>query len=551
MVNKLTHNPSSETFFIKRLRSNFSKTIVTFFCVMTLGCADAVVPQGRSVDIPPAASPSPRDQAVNEGGASVTRIRLDSDALVPKMQAAQKYPDDVVGPYELRGETVAGALQLILANYDMPLAFETEEGLTRRITVSNLSGKLGDVVKRVCGLADLYCSFDEGAVIVKEFETFVVNLPPLGDDFSYDDIASGLEAITGITPIIDNASGTMIYQVTQRNAKKAEGYFGRLKANTALVVYETYIWEVQLDAINSAGIQWEKIIDLGSLSTGVSLAGSISNQLTGSPISIGLPTKGTVSLTGDDVFRFLSEQGAVKTISQPQLTVLSGSSASMSVLETRNYIETLTRTVDENNNETFATTTGTVDNGFTLTIGSRWDDSTVYGDIQIDLNEFLGFEDFTVNGDETLQLPRTSERTLDTQVRVRPGDSVLIAGLVRESDQYDTAGPGFMTPIIPTGRTVSTVNTELVFLLRPRVIVYDSSDTPAQDNKSVSEINAVPPAYNNHKNSRPVASDRQQIAPFKVKTTNLPMGSLSSDLLNPSILRTNTNGVTSNKDGGL
>jgi hypothetical protein len=61
-------------------------------------------------------------------------------------------------------------------------------------------------------------------------------------------------------------------------------------------------------------------------------------------------------------------------------------------------------------------------------------------------------------------------------VRSRPGDSILIAGLVRERDEYDVSGLGANTPLIPTGRTGQSDNSELVILLRPRVIRYVSQD---------------------------------------------------------------------------
>lgn len=511
-------------------KTKFKTALMASCCMVLISCADANVPEGRSVDIPPAASPSPRPKTLNEGVDSITRIQLGKDALVPHPQTGEPLPQDIVGPYELRGETVAGALQLITAGHDIPLAFETDQGLERRVTVSNLKGPLEKVVTRICSLADLYCSYEDGIIIVKDTETFVVALPPLGEDFSYDDIGSGLEALTGLTPTLDEATNTMIYTTTARNAKKAEAYFKRLRANTALVVYETYIWEVSLDSINSAGIQWEHLADLGNFNTGISLSGSLSNQV-GTPISIGLPTKGPINLSVDDVVRFISEQGAVKTISQPQLTVLSGSSATLRIAETINYIESFTRTIDDaTGDETVSTSVGSVDTGFTLTIASKWDESTVYGDINIDLQEFLGFETFDAGTNETLDLPRTSERSLDTQVRVRPGDSILIAGLVRERDQFDTTGPGFTTPIVPTARTAQTENSELVFLLRPRVIVYDTAED-ARNAYIDDHTTVIPAAQSRHSGAQPAKEE---------KPTDLPMGQLDADLINPSLTAVKT-----------
>lgn len=433
-------------------------------------CAPMNVPDGRTLDIPAATKVEPRGEALNENRDAVLTIPLGEDVLVPLIKRSDPLPMDEVGPLELRGETLAGALQLVLAGFDVPIAFQTNEGLTRQITVANLRGSINDVVNRLCGLADLYCTYEGGILEVKETETFIVSLPPL-DDEGFGSIAQGLAAVSGAETVIDGSTRTLIYTVTQRNASRAAQYFDRLRANTALIVYETYIWEVQLDTANSAGIRWDNLGSIGALNTGISLDGGISSQV-GTPITIGLPTQSEVNLATGDIFRFLTEQGAVKTISQPQLTVLSGSEARLRVAETINYIESLTRTTDDDGDETVSTTTAEVDTGFELNIASSWDESTVYAAIELEIDEFLGFENFDAGDDDTLQLPRTSERELTTQVRSRPGDSILIAGLVRERDEFDSSGLGTNTPFLPTSRTGLTDNTELVILLRPRVIRY-------------------------------------------------------------------------------
>lgn len=445
-------------------------------------CAAVNAPQPRSVDIKPPARAGNRPDAINEGYEPVIYVPLGPDVLVPQSDIDLRLPEEYVGPYELRGETLAGALQLILADFDIPLAFETELGLTRRVTVANLKGSLNDVIGRVCGLADLYCAYEDGLLIVKETETFTVSLPPLGGGSGeveqsdlFNNIAEGLEALTGSQVVVDEATRTIIYTSSHRNAKRAKKYFDRLRNNTALIIYETYIWEVELSGGNTTGIRWENIDSIGTYDIGLS-SGNTANTEVGAPISIGLPTRGTVNFNTGDVIQFLSSQGTVKTISQPQVTVLSGSAATLRVAETINYIESLSRTTDEDGDETVSTTTATVDSGFELTIESSWDDATVYGNFDIELDDFQGFENFNAGDDEELRLPRVTERDLNTQVRVRPGDSILIAGLVTERDQFDTEGPGFEKPLFPTGRTALTQNSELVFLLRPRVVVYVSEE---------------------------------------------------------------------------
>lgn len=442
-----------------------------FSCLFLLSCAQADVPGARGVNVPSPTMANERQNAVNERPDSVLYLPLGSDVLVPESRGGSPLPSEIVGPFELRSETLAGALQLILADYEIPLAFETEEGLTRTITVANLRGPLNRVVDRVCGLADLYCSFEDGLLVVKETQTFTVTVPPIGDgNVLLSSLSTGLEAITGGSPIVEEATRTLIYEASSRTSTMAERYFQRLRANTALIVFEVYIWEVSLDSDNATGIDWEKIDTFGKFNLGVSVPGGTPAGF--NPVSIGLPTTGDLSFGADDVLQFISNHGAVKTISQPQITVLSGAEATLRAADTTNYVSSLERSVD-NGEVTVSTQTDSVDSGFTLTISSNWDNATIYGTIEIELQEFQGFQNFDADG-TTLQLPQTTERELATQIRIRPGDSLLIAGLVRESDQYTSSGPGFTRPFFPTSRSGTVSNTELVFLLKPRVIVYTS-----------------------------------------------------------------------------
>ena len=514
------------------MKSNIAKSVFAAAMLVSLGgCAVVDVPNSRSVNVPSPQMAEKRRSAVNERPDSVMYLPLGEDILVPEIAGQETFPQEMVGPFELRGETLAGALQLILAEYDMSIAFETREGLTRRITVANLHGELGRVVNQVCSLANLYCSFENGGVVVKDSQTFTVTLPPIGarasssggagsstsgggggsngDDY-LQSVADGLAAILSAgasqseevsEPIIDRATRTIVYTATQRTAEMASRYFQRLRANTAMIVFETYIWEVALNSGNSTGIDWSMLEEFGKFNTGISINGSISSDFT-NPISIGLPTtSGTFTGTSGDIIQFLSQFGAVKTISQPQITVLSGAEAQLRVADTQNYVSQVATTLSEGQ-ATTSVNTDSVDTGFTLSIGSSWDKSTVYANVDIELTDVQQIDNFAFSdsadpddpdnaGTQTrIQLPQTSERELSTQIRVRPGDSVLIAGLVRENDSFDERGPGIMEPIIPDSRTAETENLELVVLLRPRVIVYTALNDTAHLEKHMPAIHS-------------------------------------------------------------
>lgn len=507
----------------KRNHLSLASTVIMLVVMpFLLSCAQVDVPGARNLKIPSPTVANEKERAINEVPDSVLYLPLGSDVLVPDSDGAEGLPTEQVGPFELRSETLAGALQLILADYEIPLAFETEDGLTRTITVANLKGPLDRVVKKVCGLADLYCSYEEGLLVIKDTQTFTVTIPPVGGENDImTSLASGLQAITGTSPITEEGTRTIIYEATNRTAELAERYFQRIRSSTALIVFEIYIWEVALNSDNAMGIDWQKLGNIGKFNTGINVSQLLSSD--SAPISIGLPTTGDASIGTDDVLQFISSYGAVKTISQPQITVLSGAEATLRAADTINYVSSLTRTTD-NGDVSVSTETDSVDTGFTMTISSAWDNATIYGTIDIELEEFQEFQEFSDGIGGLINLPRTTERSLQTQIRIRPGDSLLIGGLVRERDQYDKDGAGFNEPIIPTSRGVTTSNNELVFLMKPRVIVY-TTDKLANTAAKASSI-AMQTMENTTENAE---EDLNSVEVFP------DTGTLSKEMLNPAL----------------
>ena len=515
--------------------SKSRRVFLTLALLVLQSCAQADVPGARNVNIPTPTGADERAEAINERPDSVLYLPLGQDVLVPEVASGDPLPDVEVGPFELRSETLAGALQLILADYEMPLAFETDEGLNRRVTVANLRGPLGRVVRKICSLANLYCAYEEGLLVIKETETFTVKIPPISQDTAFmDNVAAGLNAILGggSAPIIDRSTRTIVYEATQRTAELAERYFQRMRTSTALIVFETYIWEVGLDSGNSTGVRWDMIDAFGKFVAHIDINGDVGADFS-NPISIGLPTTQGAEggpFTPNDVLKFLSTFGAVKTISQPQITVLSGSKAMLRAADKENYVAKVAETID-NGQSTTSVETSSVDTGFTITINSAWDNATVYADIGIKLTDVSEIEDFDftsgAGGQTTVQLPKTTERELTTQVRIRPGDSLLIAGLVRESDSFNESGPGMTKPILPSSRTATTSNLELVFLLRPRVIVFTS---PTEE-KHFSAVRGA--AHRSKMASQEQETVVQEVSrPESYEATPL-MGSIPVDILNP------------------
>src|SRR5690606_6367418 len=95
-----------------------------------------------------------------------------------------------------------------------------------------------------------------------------------GDETDFlTNVSSGLAAILGqgTAPIVDATTRSIVYAATQRTANVAARYFQRLRANTAMIIFETYIWEVSLNAGNSMGIDWSKLDTIGKFNVSLGL----------------------------------------------------------------------------------------------------------------------------------------------------------------------------------------------------------------------------------------------------------------------------------------
>lgn len=438
--------------------------------VMSLGlsaCSEVSFFDVGHVENPAPTNAKEGYEAINGQSNGVMYLPLGSDVLMPSTINNGKLPEDIVGPFELRSENLGGALQLILADHNISIAFETKQGLSRKVTVANLKGPLDQVVNRVCSLADLYCSFESGGLVVKDTETFTVTLPFMttaeGRSQFMRDVIRGLSAVLGeghVSPVIDSTTRSIIYSATRRTSQLAEDYFQRLRARTAMIVFEAYIWEVSLDKGNFAGINWSQLQGFEKLSKGADFNGTTVADFN-KPVSLSLQNIQSVEDYPFSLVGFLSQFGEVKTISQPQISILSGASAELRVIGTTSYVSQVSSTLDDLNMAT-SVSTDSVDSGVALNIGSSWDGATVYARVNVNLTSVDKINDFAFNtdgdgGQTIVQLPQTTKRELTTQIRVRPGDPVLIRGLVREVDNH-----------------------EVVVMLRPRVIVY----TAADDNRS-------------------------------------------------------------------
>ena len=373
-----------------------------------------------------------RDEGYKKPSIEAVRFMpLGQGVLIPDVVTTQNLPREDIGPYELRGESLAGALQFILSEFDIPLAVETDLAMQRKVTIANLQGRLDLMVEQLCAMSDLYCVYKNQVLSIQDKHDYAVTIPPSGADVDIiGDVAKSIEKVVGKAPIVDMSTRTILYKSTRKQAASLAHYFAKLRDNMALINYEVGMWSVRLGPDHQEGVLWDALLH-ESQGRAKNVAGLYASEY-GAPVSIGLPGELGEAYGMYDVSNFLSQFGDVRAISKPTISVMSGANGRWNVKER-------------------ATEEGTTSEEIKIDLASLWDGSSVFSDLE-------------------LQLKGAAEKEIKTQMRIRPGDSLVLAGMMRN-----------------VGDEQKPKNEELVVMLRPKVVVYKAR-------KDYYGINGVPRA---------------------------------------------------------
>ena len=122
------------------------------------------------------------------------------------------------------------------------------------------------------------------------------------------------------------------------------------------------------------------------------------------------------------VFRAIEDKGRGKTLANPSVITLDGMEATVKLTEDYPYISAR----DDAGNPTWSTETVGPQLKMTPKIGR---DGFITVDLSIETGEVLQM----ITGSTGEQMPRTSTRSVTTQVRVRDGEPFVVGGLFRDN----------------------------------------------------------------------------------------------------------------------
>ncbi|MEW6206172.1 MAG: hypothetical protein AB1516_12700 [Pseudomonadota bacterium] len=443
-----------------------------------------------------------RQPEVDIGGQSASRLtlpitRLAEDAFWVKPNYNQGLlPELMISNLSVTERGLFDVLQIVLANTNVPFAFEGGPDAAARygvVTLNNLNGSLQDVMNKLGEIMGFFWTVsDSGVLRIMPEQQFVVPMPPVLNEDSMAGITNTLQYLGAKDVYLDRINRSLVFRANRRGLADIRTYLERARATRSLIVYDMNVLQVDLNDNNNMGIRWELYRSGGGLNAGLDSPVSGESSTARALTQLSRTSTGLETLIFGENFQsnllvdFLKTQGDVKTLSQPKIGLMNGSNGSIRVGQSTTFVSRVGSQIVNGVAQSTADTQF-LRTGLELSLTGEAHDATVYTRINISITELLSLKKFTALGVD-LNLPEVADRELKTQVRCRPGDTILLGGITvsRTQDDYQK-GLGILN------RTEQVKQTELVITIRPKLLMFDDvAETSTQAAPGSSETDREP-----------------------------------------------------------
>jgi len=272
---------------------------------------------------------------------------------------------------------------------------------------------------------------------------------------------------------IDKPIGLITVTAPRSIIEKIETYIESLKSELyKQVSIEAKIVEVTFTDDNTTGINWGDLLSR-TFDFALDLSKTSWFQPSGTQNS-------SVFTVGKENFGVvidaMKEEGHVEVLSNPKISVMNGQPAMISVGENVTYVDNVSSTTDVNGVITYAINTASVMSGLGLgVIASITEDDEVILTLTPVTSDLTQPIEYKIFGDNQVGLPKVNLRELNTIVRVKNGEMLIIGGLIDNSSGYDNdyvSGLGKAPVAGQLFRADGTVTEkkELIILMRPQIL---------------------------------------------------------------------------------
>ena len=318
---------------------------------------------------------------------------------------------------------------------------------------------------------------------------------------------NGKEGFKAPLPVVNSNAGLVSVTGTKAQLERVDEYISKLnKSLKKQVMIDVRIVSVELNNEYQRGVDWSKF----DLSFNSYLGGNPAtpSQFTFgrwndthtawdivtpsmNPIRGGFILEGAVNINLEGVINFLDTTGTTRVVSSPKIMTMNNQQALISVGDNINYqitntiigTETKTENVDIKQYSTFI--------GILLNLLPEIsDDGKIMLRINPSLNSFKYQEDNRRQTTPRTIAPDTMQKKLSSVVHINSGDTVVLGGLISQESGNGTTKVLGLSSIPVLGNLFKSekkllVNTELVFIITPRIVDIDEGNNIKDSLKSL------------------------------------------------------------------
>jgi MSHA biogenesis protein MshL len=270
------------------------------------------------------------------------------------------------------------------------------------------------------------------------------------------------------------------------------------------VLLEARIVEVTLGNDSQIGVDWNGLLSAGAASgsTGTDIRGTFATGMT-SNTNLDAATEGLAKLVVQNAritatLSALAREGRLQVLSSPRISTLNNQKAILRVVREEAFFLQNSQTTGSGGIGGFSTTVNitpmVVPVGIVLDILPQIaDDNTVTLAVNPSISEIVAVRSLVVqgvgnSGGASATLPVVDRRDLDAVVRLKSGETLVLAGIIRSKEGVDDRGVPWIRKIpflgnFFTKKEKTKTHTELAIFITP-TLIDDSEQIAVQRDSS-------------------------------------------------------------------
>ena len=402
---------------------------------------------------------------------AVTSLSVDRPVVQPlEHHSTANLPAVLVGPFAASNMSIIDLMDAI--SFESGVAFSLNDQSDSSVEGVKISlidpAKLpfSVAIKKIAQSANVFYSYNDAMLTFDTHRSYQISVPQVAGASA--SLAEALASV-GATDIADNSStGGLIFKADPRTLRKVESLASTWGNNRTMIVYDSYLYEVALNHEDASGLSIESLqanlgngtAELKMGSQPVSGSGGLALTLAG--------VSGDVAVQA--IAKSIQSAGDYKVLSQPTISVVSGGSSSLDVGEKQQYVSGMTANVTEGVTSSDVQV-DVIETGLKLEVTGQYTGGMIVTELDLRIASLLGFEEFETSTN-TLKLPNTAERQVKQTLYARPGDTLVVAGVM--TSQIDNNKNNNKVLPMFGSKSKKSGKTELIIVMRPRIVNFGS-----------------------------------------------------------------------------